>query len=96
MTQSRAPLIVAIALLLLPVLYVGSYLALVIPGSVCVLPNGTEIREGQISEWDSYNFTYKTYRTGGRRVELFFWPIEQVDRRLRPGSWQGPFIWSQD
>jgi hypothetical protein len=32
MTQSRASLIVAIVLLLLPVLYVGSYFALVVPG----------------------------------------------------------------
>jgi hypothetical protein len=34
MPQSRAPLIIAIALLLLPVLYVGSYLALVVPEGV--------------------------------------------------------------
>ncbi|WP_425617885.1 hypothetical protein NA78x_001575 [Anatilimnocola sp. NA78] len=30
-TRSAAPLIVAIVLLLLPVLYVGSYLAVVVP-----------------------------------------------------------------
>jgi hypothetical protein len=32
--DSRAPLIVAIVLLLLPVLYVGSYFALVVPGGI--------------------------------------------------------------
>ncbi len=32
--DSRTPLIVAIALLLLPVLYVGSYLALVVPEGI--------------------------------------------------------------
>ena len=34
MKKSVAPLIVAIVLLLLPVLYVGSYLALVVPGGI--------------------------------------------------------------
>jgi hypothetical protein len=30
--ESRAPLIIAVTLLVVPVLYVGSYLALVVPG----------------------------------------------------------------
>jgi CHASE2 domain-containing sensor protein len=38
MTQSRAPLIVAVVLLLVSVLYVGSYLALVVPGGIVVTP----------------------------------------------------------
>lgn len=32
--QSRAPVIVAIVLLLLPVMYVGSYLAMVVPAGL--------------------------------------------------------------
>jgi hypothetical protein len=38
--QSRAPLIIAIVLLLLPVLYVGSYLALVVPEGISLVPPG--------------------------------------------------------
>ena len=59
--MNRAPLIVAIVLLLLPVLYVMSYLAMVEHGSA--LP----------------------YRSEAERT--FFWPLEQIDRKLRPLTW---------
>jgi hypothetical protein len=77
MIQSRAPLIIAIVLLLLPVLYVGSYLALVVPGGDIGTENATGyyyIRGGQ-------------YRVDGERIERLFWPLEQIDRKLRPGAW---------
>ncbi|WP_254512970.1 hypothetical protein [Anatilimnocola floriformis] len=94
--ESRAPLIVAIVLLVLPVLYAGSYLALVLPGSVCVMPDGTETRYGEVSNRDVLLdlLKYKTYRVGGKWAESFFWPIENADRRLRPGAWEPPVIWS--
>jgi hypothetical protein len=91
--SSRGPLVIAIVLLLLPVLYVGSYLALVIPGGIHVLPNGTVIRSGEVSEADHYRMTFKTYRFGGNWSEFVFWPIEQADRSLRPTQWQAGFIY---
>ncbi len=59
--RSFVPVAVAIVLLLLPVAYVGSYLALVEHGSA--LP----------------------YRSEAERT--FFWPLEQIDRKLRPDAW---------
>ena len=63
--ESRAPLIV---LLLLPVVYVGSYLVMVEHGSA--LPYRSEVERS------------------------FFWPLEQVDRKLRPLTW-GKITWER-
>lgn len=60
-----------IATTLLP-LYVGSYLALVEPEGI-VLKGG----ESRITH----------YRFGGRAATAIFWPIEQVDRNVRPRDW---------
>jgi hypothetical protein len=65
MTRS-APIIAAI-LLLLPVLYVGSYLALVVP-------NGRDFILGARSDH---------YRIGGKTAAALFSPLESIDRRLR-------------
>ncbi|WP_425613636.1 hypothetical protein NA78x_003471 [Anatilimnocola sp. NA78] len=76
--DARAPLIVAIVLLLLPVLYVGSYLALVEPGGVRftkVVSVGSQYRIVVI---------YETYRYGGNWADRIFWPAEQIDRKVRP------------
>ena len=73
--QSRAPLIIAVVLLLLPVLYVGSYLALVVPSGVRHL-----IREPLKTKVTT------PYRI--REVDSYFWPLEQIDRKLRPGAWK--------
>ncbi|WP_254508486.1 hypothetical protein [Anatilimnocola floriformis] len=76
--ESRTPLIVAIVLLLLPVLNVGSYFALVVPqGFVRPYPAG-KIGQ-QFSE---------QYRYGDMLSERFFWPLESIDRKLRPGAWK--------
>ena len=75
---SAAPLIVAVALLLLPVLYVGSYLALVFPGwrtATVTLPDG---RQGT---------RIVRYRAFDEQCRVIFWPVEQVDRQLRPQAW---------
>lgn len=66
--SSRGPLLVAIVLLLLPVLYVGSYLAL--------------LQRKRLA--DPY---YIQYRWGGKTAKGLYWPLEQIDRRLRPGHW---------
>lgn len=82
MNQSRAPLIVANVLLLLPVLYVGSYFAMVVPDGILIGTIKVDyVRQPVISH----------YRTGGDITATIFWPLEQVDRKLRPGAW-GP-LW---
>ena len=70
----RAPLILAILVLLLPVLYVGAYVAIVKP-------------TGQL-RGDPFFDAGHDYRWGGKTAAAVFWPIEQVDRRLRPGTWE--------
>ena len=78
MKQSVVPLIIAIVLLVLPVLYVGSYLAL-------VTPRGTFVED-----WDRFGGVRSfSYRYGGDRTATIFWPLEQIDRKLRPKAWWG-------
>ena len=60
-TESRAPLIVGIVLLLMPLLYVVSYFALATPF-----------------------FGFAAYRYGGPVSAHVYWPLEQVDRTVRP------------
>jgi hypothetical protein len=78
--MSRPAPIIAAVLLLLPVLYVGSYLALVVP------ERGGRLRGG------SGLFYRHPYRAGGARSSAAFWPLEQIDRRLRPGVWEPPML----
>lgn len=73
-TQSRGPLFIAIVLLLLPVLYAGSYLALVEPYGSAGSCIGSE--------------PHYPYRWGGVVASRLFWPLEQVDRKVRPKPWQ--------
>jgi hypothetical protein len=80
MKQSRAPLIVAIVLLLLPVLYVGSYLALVVPEGISMDPPGL-LQLGSGLPRANYRFVDRT-------AARIYWPLEQIDRKLRPGRWE--------
>lgn len=75
--QARAPLVIAIVLLLLPLLYVGSYLALKKPLAVAVMRNG---RSG--------TYVVAEYRMGKRIAGYAFYPLEQIDRQLRPSAWE--------
>jgi len=70
--------IVAAVLLLVPVLYVGSYLALVRPGSY---------PEFSVSISVTYEHDLK-YRCCGKWAATIFWPLEQMDRKLRPEAWE--------
>jgi hypothetical protein len=72
----------AAVLLLLPVLYVGSYFALVVPEGY--------LREAsvQVTEPTPEMFFLKHYRFGGKVAARAYWPLEQIDRRLRPGAWE--------
>ncbi|QDU29091.1 hypothetical protein ETAA8_41980 [Anatilimnocola aggregata] len=69
---NRAPLIVAIVLLLLPVLYVGSYFAL--------------LSEGPKLRMTSSGFCAHVgkYRVAEPWCRCVFWPLEQIDRMIRP------------
>jgi hypothetical protein len=79
--ESRAPLIIAIVLLLLPVLYVGSYLAMVVPEGTFLkemLPDGTGVLRGS------------HYRAFPDVCEKIFAPLQWMDLNLRPGAWKIP------
>lgn len=82
-SSSRTPLILAIVLLLLPVLYVGSYLALVVPGGVP--RQGVGVVNGVVVSSISHDNHYRVLRD---QAEWFFWPLEQIDRKVRPKAWE--------
>ena len=77
--MNRTPLIFGIVLLLLPVLYVGSYFAMVVPRPSI----GKMVQLGHGPLWK--------YRCGDRFAVTLFWPLEQIDRRIRPDAWEPKF-----
>jgi hypothetical protein len=74
---SYAPVVVAVFLMLLPLLYVGSYFALVTPGEYTT--HYTFIAPMYVPK------NYRRYADTAGRV---FWPLEQVDRKARPEAWE--------
>jgi hypothetical protein len=80
MKRNAAPILAA-TLLLLPVVYVGSYFAVVMPGCEYEVT----IRENER--------IVKTYPPGSYRIgdwaKQLYWPLEQIDRKLRPHAWFG-------
>ncbi|WP_254512825.1 hypothetical protein [Anatilimnocola floriformis] len=77
MKESRAPLVIAVVLLLLPVLYVGSYCVALRSSSQMVGLNAL-LPKGASPDY---------YRFGGVWSKRVYWPLEWVDRRLRPKAW---------
>lgn len=73
--RSLVPVVVAM-LLALPALYVGSYLAMVQPG------------QPDIDMGNGQSEAPPTYRFGDGLADRVFWPLEQIDQRLRPSAWQ--------
>ena len=72
--SSGGPVIFAVVLLMLPVLYIGSYLSL-------VKPEGRRL-------YDRSGFIrVASYRVDGRLPSQFYWPLEKIDRRVRPQAW---------
>jgi hypothetical protein len=63
-------------MLLLPVLYVGSYFAMVVPGPGTL----TMTSSGECQDLASYRFCSEYSRK-------LFWPLEQIDRKIRPVVW---------
>ena len=82
MKRHTAPIIAAI-LLLLPVLYVGSYLALVVPPGRYVSRT-----VGSANNRPSTEIFFEKYRFGGEWARWFYWPLEQIDRKVRPRAWE--------
>lgn len=72
--------VIAVLLLLLPLLYIGSYLALVVRKPMVTV---------SLTFPTQYSADY--YRFGGDYAEIFFWPLEQLDRRLQPDAWGDDF-----
>jgi hypothetical protein len=84
---NRAPLVVAIVLLVLPVLYVGSYVALLRPAtSTFTATIGIQTPTGPIGI--DVSPANSNYRIGGEWPATLFWPLEKADRKLRPGYWE--------
>jgi hypothetical protein len=80
MKKHTAPIIAAI-LLLLPVLYVGSYLWLV-----------ERVQFRATFQGQEGTFIVAGYRGCGPYAGLFFWPLEQIDRMVRPEAWEHPAL----
>lgn len=83
--SSRTPLLVGIVLAAFLALgvYVGAYFALVEPGLVEVVLNRAITAEGRVRQ-TSMEVHYKG---GAHRVAWIFWPMEQIDRKIRPNEW---------
>jgi hypothetical protein len=77
MKKHAAPLIAAL-LLFLSVLYLGSYCALVKPFHRSVWVGGAGTLRMELDH----------YRWGGRVSAKVFWPLEQIDRTVRPEAWE--------
>jgi hypothetical protein len=75
--RSPAP-IISVLLLLLPMLYVGSYLALVVRQPVIAFsPTSPKVTFAD------------NYRCCSDYAKVFYWPLEQLDRSLQPRAWNG-------
>src|SRR5689334_22321575 len=79
---SAAPVIAAI-LLLLPILYVVSYLVLVVPAGTSQ-SRGVAVLNGQILQQFANS---EHYRWQAEKAAVLYWPLEQMDRKLRPSAW---------
>lgn len=78
----RAPLITATLMLLLPSLYVASYLTLVVPGGFSPT---ISVKGGKIGFCNPRWIVH--YRLGWNTSPRLFWPLEQIDRQVRPQAW---------
>jgi hypothetical protein len=76
MTQSRPPLVVNIVLFLL-LLYVGIYLATIDP------PNNVPTLISRAMAGRS-----RYHRAGPEWLDLLFAPLQSIDRKVRPGTWE--------
>lgn len=80
---SRAPLLAALGLLLLPPLYVGSYFAVVVP-------TGMVSQRNQKLLFTCFHIRTSNYRCGGTYAARLYLPLETIDRKVRPAAWRFP------
>lgn len=73
------PLVLAIALLLMPLLYVGSYLSLVQPKGQRIYDPSGALRVAH-------------YRIDNHLASKVYYPLEKIDRKVRPQEWSQPKI----
>lgn len=79
MKKHFAP-ILAVVMLLLPVSYVASYFLLVVPAG---------IPKRETGKYGGTDFSYSVhYRYADIEAKFIFWPVEQIDRKLRPAAWE--------
>lgn len=81
MKKQAAPIIAAI-LLLLPVLYVGSYFALAMPPVNQDRANSRANNRMGNYGWNGRAWPRSSFAAG------FYWPLEQIDKKLRPRFWK--------
>jgi hypothetical protein len=75
--------VAGVALLLL-LLYIGSYLTM-------VRPDGGPHNHVAVATDDPYENMYHivaNYRFAEAWCEWFFWPLEKLDRMVRPAAWE--------
>jgi hypothetical protein len=81
--RNNVPLALLAVVLVLLLFYVGSYSALVQPRGVVVQrPWQEENGEVVLGNW------YYHYQYGEHWAERFYWPLEQIDRQVRPEKWR--------
>ncbi|WP_425614675.1 hypothetical protein NA78x_004549 [Anatilimnocola sp. NA78] len=77
-TKRTAPVLLATALLILLIAYVGSYLVLVLPEGRTAWVTGTGMKA---------DIALLHYRVDGQWPRAVYLPLEQLDRTARPASW---------
>jgi hypothetical protein len=78
-------LLTIVLLLVIPLIYAGSYLALLSPDVLLL----TKLGEDQHGDLIIILYTAPIYRIESSFVETIFKPANWVDKRLRPQRWQG-------
>jgi hypothetical protein len=81
MKQHAAPITVTM-LLLAPLVYLATYLALVVPEGRPYAEFYCNACPGVVSS---------SYRVGDEWPAFIFWPLERGDRKLRPAAWPEEF-----
>ena len=84
MRRHAAPIIAVLLVAILPInAYVAAYLAFVEPGLTEVVLHREVLPDGRISQTNIESH-YKGY---AHHVSWMFWPLEQIDRKIRPDDW---------
>lgn len=77
-TKQSSSAFLSVVVLIFLIAYVGSYVVLVLPEGRTVWATTSGMKA---------NIVLLHYRTDGQWQSTLFWPLEQLDRTLRPASW---------